>query len=234
MDPEQIKLGFLWYVIFLFSVVLHEFAHAVAAKYLGDNTAFEGGQVTLNPIPHMQREVFGTLVVPIISYILGGWMIGWASTPYDYRWARQNMKKSAVMSLAGPAANLLLIIVAVVLIRMGYVADVFYAPDSIDFSHVTASVSDGLFSSIAVFLSIVFSLNIILLFFNLLPLPTFDGSSILLFFLKGELANKIFEMINNPRFAFSSLFVAWYVFDYIFGSIHLIAINLLYPGISYY
>lgn len=233
MDPEQIKLGFLWYVIFLFSVVLHEFAHAIAAKKLGDNTAFEEGQVSLNPIPHMQREVFGTIIVPIISYIMGGWMIGWASAPYNYRWAEENKEKSAIMSLAGPAANLVLVIIAVILIRVGYAADVFYAPDSIDFSHITASDIGGIYSSIAIFLSIMFSLNIILLFFNLLPLPTFDGSSIILLFVKGDKAQKVFEIINNPRFAFFSLIIAWNIFDYIYGPIHLFAINLLYPGVAY-
>jgi Zn-dependent protease len=233
LDIEQLKLGFLWYIIFIFSLVLHEFAHAFAAFKLGDRTAFEAGQVSLNPIPHMQREVFGTIIVPIISFILGGWMIGWASTPFDYKWAEKNMEKSAIMSLAGPAANLALIILAVVLIRIAYAADIFYAPDSIDFSHITASNLGGLYSSIGTFLSILFSLNVILMFFNLLPLPTFDGSSILIFFVKGEQARKVFEVINNPRFAFFSLIIAWNVFDYIFGPIHLFAINLLYPGVSY-
>ena len=59
MDIEQIKLGIIWYLIFLFSLVLHEFAHAITAYKLGDKTAFEEGQVSLNPIPHMQREKFG-------------------------------------------------------------------------------------------------------------------------------------------------------------------------------
>lgn len=93
----------------------------------------------------MQREDFGIIIVPIVSYILGGWMIGWASAPYDYRWAEENKEKSAYMSLAGPAANLLLIIIAFLLIRIGYAVDIFYAPDSIDFSHVTASDAGGFF-----------------------------------------------------------------------------------------
>ena len=234
MDIEQIKLGILWYVIFLFSLVLHEFSHAIAAFKLGDRTAFEAGQVSLNPIPLLRREVFGTIIVPIASFIFGGWMLGWASTPFDYRWAEKNMEKSAIMSLAGPAANFALIILAVVLIRIGYAADIFYAPDSIDFSHVTASFEGGIYSTLSVFLSILFSLNLILMLFNLLPLPTFDGSNLLLFFVKGEQARKVFEFIHNPKFTFFSVFVAWNIFDYIFYPIHLFAINLLYPGVSYY
>jgi Zn-dependent protease len=233
LDIEQIKLGFLWYVIFLFSLVLHEFAHAITALKLGDRTAYEAGQVSLNPIPHMQREVFGTIIVPIASFILGGWMIGWASAPFNYKWAEKNMEKSAIMSLAGPAANLSLIIISFILMRIGYAADIFYAPDSIDFSHVTASINGGIYSNLSIFLSILFSLNLILLLFNLLPFPTFDGSSLLLFFVKGEQATKVFEFIHNPRFTIFSVIVAWNIFDYIFYPIHLFAINLLYPGVSY-
>ncbi len=73
--------GFLWYLAFLFSVVVHEASHAFAAMKLGDTTAYEGGQVTLDPLPHIKREPLGTVVVPVFSYLLGGWMIGWASAP---------------------------------------------------------------------------------------------------------------------------------------------------------
>jgi len=58
-----------------FSTILHEAAHAFSALKLGDSTAYEGGQVTLDPFPHIQREPFGTVIVPIISFFLGGWLI---------------------------------------------------------------------------------------------------------------------------------------------------------------
>jgi Zn-dependent protease len=234
MNPEQLKLGVLWYLIFLVSLVIHEFAHAITAYKLGDRTAFEEGQVSLNPIPHIRREIFGTVVVPILSFILGGWMFGWASTPYDYKWAEQNMRKSAKMALAGPASNLLLVVLAALLIRIGYAYGVFNAPASINFSAVTESSGGGLYGSLATILSIFFSLNLILMMFNLLPLPNFDGSSILLFFVEGEQAKKVFAFINNRSFFFISIFIAWRVFDYIFSPIHLFAINLLYPGVSYH
>ena len=66
-------------VAFLFSVTAHEASHAVAALRGGDPTAYLGGQVTLNPIPHVKRSPFGTVVVPFISFLFsGGWMIGWS------------------------------------------------------------------------------------------------------------------------------------------------------------
>jgi hypothetical protein len=99
MDPNLIANGAVWYVVFLFSLTCHEAAHALVAKWGGDPTAFRGGQVTLNPIPHMRREVFGTIIMPSLSDALGGWMIGWASAPYDPRWRERH---PAVRTRAGP------------------------------------------------------------------------------------------------------------------------------------
>ena len=64
----------LWYVAFLMSLTCHEAAHALVAKWGGDLTAYHSGQVTLNPLPHIQREPFGTVLVPIISLFLSGWI----------------------------------------------------------------------------------------------------------------------------------------------------------------
>lgn len=234
MGTEKILLGLIWYTVFIFSLVLHEFAHAFAGYRLGDDTAFRGGQVSLNPIPHIKREKFGTIIVPILSYIFGGWMIGWASAPFDYNWAARNKEKSAVMSLAGPTANFLLFFLAILMIRFGYVYGIFEAPKSINFSRVTASAEGSFFAPFVPILSIFFSLNLILFLFNLLPLPLFDGSSILLFFVRGKKADKVFEFIHNPGFKFVSILVAWRIFDYLFDPIHLFVINHLYPGVFYH
>ena len=71
-DQNLISLGLVWYVAFLFSLTVHEAAHALVALKLGDPTAYEGGQVTLNPLPHIKREPFGTVVVPLLSFGLAG------------------------------------------------------------------------------------------------------------------------------------------------------------------
>ena len=63
---------------------------------------------TLDPLPHIRREPFGMVVMPILSYVLAGFMIGWASAPYDPYWARAHRKKAALMAMAGPASNLAL------------------------------------------------------------------------------------------------------------------------------
>ena len=231
---EKLVNGLLWYIVFIFSITFHEAAHALISFKLGDTTAYEGGQVSMDPIPHIRREPIGTVVFPLLSYIMGGWMIGWASTPYDPHWALRFPKRSALMSLAGPASNLILVIIAFVLIRLGVMFDIFYAPDSINFSHVTAATSAGIFEGIAVFISIFFSLNLILCFFNLLPLPPLDGSGIVPLVLGEQTARTYMDIIQNRMFSLIGLLVAWKVFSYVFGPIHLLAINLLYPGAGYH
>src|SRR3990167_6103885 len=108
LTPEAVALGVVWYAVFLFSTTCHEAAHAWAAKLGGDPTAALGGQASINPLPHIQREPLGTVVVPVASYLLGGWMIGWASAPYDPLWAERHPRRAGLMALAGPGANLLL------------------------------------------------------------------------------------------------------------------------------
>ena len=83
MNPDVIALGLLWYVVFLLSTTCHEAAHALVAKWGGDLTTFHGGQVTLNPPPHIRRTPFGMVIFPLITYAMNGWMMGWASAPYD-------------------------------------------------------------------------------------------------------------------------------------------------------
>jgi len=231
---EKLAEGLLWYIAFLFSTTLHEASHALAAYKLGDKTAYEGGQLTLDPIPHMRRQPMGTIVVPIISFLIGGWMIGWASVPYDPHWAYNHPRSSAKMSAAGPAANLLLAILAALAIRAGMVAGVFSPPDTIDFSHVIDSTSGGVFATMAAFINILFSLNLLLFIFNLLPIPPMDGSGIIPIFLTEERAQRYLELVHNPMFSFIGIILAWNIFDFVYSPLHLAFVNLLfYPYASY-
>ncbi len=86
MTQEQLVLLPLWYAMFLLSITCHEAAHAFAAYRGGDLTAYREGQVTLNPLPHMRREPFGTIAIPFVTFLWMGWMMGWASAPYDPSW----------------------------------------------------------------------------------------------------------------------------------------------------
>jgi Zn-dependent protease len=83
LTPDLLVTGFIWYVAFLFSTTCHEASHALVAKLGGDDTAALGGQVSLNPIPHIRREPFGMVLIPLLAFFMSGSMIGWASAPYD-------------------------------------------------------------------------------------------------------------------------------------------------------
>jgi Zn-dependent protease len=231
---ETVIMGFLWYFVFVFSATAHEASHALTAYLLGDRTAYQGGQVTLNPVPHVQREPFGMIVFPIVTYAMGGWMMGWASCPYNPWWAQQYPRRAATMAVAGPSANLLLAILAGVLIRVGMAMGYFDAPGAIDFTHVTEPLVDGVMvKGLAAFLSIAFSLNLLLFVFNLIPLPPMDGSGVLEVALKGRALELYKSFRSHPHAALIGLFVAWYIFSPLYHPIHLLAINLLYPGVHY-
>src|SRR4026209_1158754 len=118
MDPA-IASGFIWFVAFLFSTTVHEAMHALVAWKGGDPTAYHGGQVSLSPIPHIRREPIGMLIVPLLTALTQAWAIGWASHPDAPRWAAHYPKRAALMAAAGPAGNLLIAFVAIVLIKIG-------------------------------------------------------------------------------------------------------------------
>jgi Zn-dependent protease len=231
---EILPLGFAWYVVFVISVTVHEAAHSFVAMKLGDKTAYHQGQVTLDPVPHIRREPIGMIIVPIVTFLLGGWMLGWASAPYDPYWAERYPKRAAWMGLAGPAGNVGLVLLAAVFIHIGIWTGMFYAPETITFSVVVEANSDGLVKGLAVMASIMFSLNLILFVFNLIPIAPLDGTSLMEFVLRGEALRKYRYAMRNPSIRIFGFIIAWTVFDVIFGPIHTIALNLLYPGSWYY
>jgi len=234
MRPDQIALAPMWYVIFLLSLTCHEGSHALAAKLGGDPTAFEGGQVTLNPIPHMKREPFGTILFPLLTYFMSGWMMGWASAPFDPRWAQRHPRRAAWMALAGPAANLALVLLAGAAIHVGIVAGIFALPESIRFTHVVAAAPGSVAEGAATFLSILFSLNLLLMAFNLLPLPPLDGITAIGVFLPERAALRVAQWGHQPAFMLLGMVVAWRLFGYLFDPIFNLGLMLLYPGQHYY
>jgi len=237
LTPEFLSLGLIWYIVFLFSTTCHEASHALAAKLGGDLTAFHGGQVTLNPAPHVQREPFGMLLVPVISYALGGWMIGWASAPYDPFWQARHPRRAGLMSLAGPAANFALMIIAAICIRVGMSAGVFHAPASAGFTTITEvsnpETASNLLKFATTFLSILFFQNLLLGTFNLLPVPPLDGSTGITLLMNERTALRYLEFIREPMFAMAGIVAAWYLFDKVFDPVFTIALNVLYPGAGY-
>ncbi len=229
ITPDTLVLGAVWYGVFLFSLTCHEAAHALAALWGGDTTAYESGQVTLNPRPHIQREPMGTVLVPLVSFVLAGWMMGWASAPYDPYWAQRYPRRAAWMAAAGPAANLLLVFVAAFFIRVGFMLDVFHAPRRWSFTSIIEARDEGTMGAIAMLLSVLFVLNLLLFLFNLIPLPPLDGGSIVTLFMDERTGERFREVTSE--FGFIGLILAWYSFQYIFGPVYAFAVGLLYTGV---
>jgi Zn-dependent protease len=232
-DPNTLAMLPLWFVVFLLSLTCHEASHALAAMWGGDLTAFHGGQVTLDPRPHIRREPFGTIIVPIASYLLSGWMMGWASAPYDPHWQDRHPKRAALMALAGPIANLALVLVAAAAIRGGILAGVFAPPASAGFTHLVTAAQGSIFEPVGTFLSILFSLNLLLAAFNILPVPPLDGITAIGLELSEENARKVALLGRNPSFTFVGIFIAWQIFNYVFNPLFLFGLRLLYPGETY-
>jgi Zn-dependent protease len=162
-DPARILLNL---IPMLLSLSVHEFAHALAADRLGDNTPRAQGRLTLSPLAHY--DLFGTFIVPGIATLLSGFaLIGWAR-PVEFVPAnltrRLSMRQgAAVVALAGPLSNLLLAVIAAA--GLGAVGQ--WWPAQLEGS----PVGD--------LLEALFLMNIGLFIFNLLPLPPLDGSHLL-------------------------------------------------------
>ena len=234
VNTEFLIAGVLWYVVFLLSTTCHETAHAWAAKLGGDLTAFHGGQVSLDPIPHIRREPFGMVIFPWLTYVTGGWMMGWASAPFDPLWSQRYPRRAAWMSLAGPGANFTLAIFAGILIHIGMWTGYFRYPESVGFTHVVEPAAAGIASGAATFVSILFSLNLLLGTFNLIPVPPLDGYGVLGLLVSEDAARRI-QNFGRSLGAFSiiGLLLAWQVFGPLFQPIFSFAMRALYPGTEY-
>jgi Zn-dependent protease len=230
MNPQFLVLGLIWYIVFLFSTTCHEGAHSLIAHLGGDPTAFHGGQVSLNPLPHIRREPVGLVIVPILSYFVAHWMIGWASAPYNPEWQQRFPRRAAWMALAGPAANFVLVIVAAISIHVGILAGAFRMPQSVGFTHVVEAAAAGNADFAATFLSILFVLNLLLGTFNLLPVPPLDGNTVVTLFMPQSAALKFVHWTRTSGFGMAGMLLAWVLYDKIFDFIFRVALAALYPG----
>ncbi len=210
LSPEFLALGFIWYVVFLFSTTCHEAAHALVAKIGGDETASLGGQVTLNPVPHIQREPWGMVVIPILMLIINQSIIGWASAPYDPHWERRHPRRAAWMALAGPAANYTLMLIAAIGLRVGW---------SQGWLH-RGSFAESLIGA-------MFSLNLLLGTFNLLPVTPLDGSTAIMLVMGETRAQRYLDWLRGNSYGILGLVVAVFAFRYVYGPIEAFATEVL-------
>ena len=229
MDADRLLFGLVAYIVLLLSLTVHEAAHAWAAMRGGDPTAYLGGQVSLDPRPHIRREPFGMVFAPLLFWFVGGMMIGWASTPLDPRWAYVHPKRAAVMAAAGPLANLALVLLAAVALRIGVAAG-WFEPFPQSRFELALAPGGGVAESVIFVLSWVFSLNVILFVFNLIPVPPLDGSSAIGLFISEQNARRLQEWMSQPMLAFGGLLLAWMVMRSVVSPVLSFAVGVLYLG----
>lgn len=158
------KYGVTVFVVALvfYSIILHEISHALVSYWLGDDTAKRMGRLSLNPLKHI--DMFGTVILPLLMYFTAGVIFGYAKpvplNPYNYK----NIKRDTGLSaLAGPTTNILIAIVFALLFHLN---------------------SGAQFIPVVCFYVVFF--NLLLAFFNLIPVPPLDGSKVLGMFLPDE------------------------------------------------
>jgi Zn-dependent protease len=195
-------------LILLMSVVLHEVAHGYAALYYGDHTAEYQGRLTLNPLRHL--DPMGSIVVPIVSYLFGGFVFGWAKpVPYNPHNLKSGRWPEAFVALAGPLTNLMIALVFGVILRVG----IHHAAGQ-GFLYITATI--------------VF-VNILLAVFNLMPLPPLDGSKLLF----ALFPQKLYEMRGFfERYGFV-LVLIFILFIWQFVEPVVEVVFRLFTGVSY-
>jgi Zn-dependent protease len=172
---------FIAFIVLLFSLTVHEMAHAWMADRLGDPTARLLGRVSLNPIVH--ADPIGTVVFPLLSMISGATLIGWAKpVPVNLRYLRHPRRDYMLVAAAGPVSNLLLAVSASILLAI-----VPISPQTLGESNVSVPI--------AALLSRLVQLNVLLAVFNMIPIPPLDGGNVL----AGLLPPNLSGLFNRMR-----------------------------------
>ena len=179
-------------IVLVFSAIIHEYMHGFVADKLGDPTARQMGRLTLNPLPHI--DLFGSIIVPLLM-ILGnfGFVFGWAKpvpvNPYNLRDQKYGWAKVAI---AGPAGNLVLALMFGIFLRF--------------FSAFNANLTS--------FLIVIVWVNLILMIFNLVPIPPLDGSRVLAAFLPAKVQAAYFSLEKYGLFLVLLFMMFGYNFIY--------------------
>jgi Zn-dependent protease len=165
---------FIAFIVLLFSLTVHESAHAWTANRLGDPTARDLGRISLNPVVH--ADLIGTVVFPLLALLGGVPLIGWAKpVPVDVRRLRQPRRDYVLVAAAGPASNLALALCAALVLRLVPVSPVMLGEPNVS-------------APIASLLTRAILLNVLLAVFNMIPIPPLDGGNVLAGLLPRRLA----------------------------------------------
>jgi Zn-dependent protease len=171
---------FISFIVLLFSLTVHEMAHAWTADRLGDPTARLLGRVSLNPIVH--ADLIGTVLFPLVSLASGAMLIGWAKpVPVTLRYLRQPRRDYMIVAAAGPISNLILAVFAAIVLAI-----VPVSPQTLGEPNVSVPI--------ATLLTRLVNLNVLLAVFNMLPIPPLDGGNVLAGLLPPDLSSVFNKM----------------------------------------
>lgn len=181
------------------SAIVHEVAHGWVALRCGDPTARDAGRLTLDPRAHL--DGFGSVVLPLVMALLGGPVFAFARpVPYNPRRLRNPRRDELLVALAGPASNLLQAALGALVLRLGW--------DALVGAALSGGISLEVVGWVVNVLTTYVSVNLVLCFFNLIPLPPLDGSKVVLFFLGGEARASYYRL---EQYAMPILIVVLYV-----------------------
>jgi Zn-dependent protease len=156
---------FISFIVLLFSLTVHEMAHALTADRLGDPTARLLGRISLNPVVH--ADLIGTVVFPLLALVTGAPLIGWAKpVPVDVRRLRHQRRDYVFVAAAGPASNLVLAILSASVLAVLPISPLTLGEPNISVP-------------LAAILSQAMQLNVLLAVFNMIPIPPLDGGNVL-------------------------------------------------------
>ena len=190
-------------VAVILGIVVHESAHALAAYALGDKTARSRGRISLNPLHHI--DPFGTVLLPLLLILAGGPVFAFAKPVPIYLGNLKHPKRDEIIvSLAGPASNIVL-----ALIGAFALSELVTYPDAL-IGLLGASGVQLMVSFLVTFMSV----NLSLAFFNLIPLPPLDGSSVLVLLLRGQALQQYYRI---QQYAMPILIVVLYLLPQLTG-----------------
>jgi Zn-dependent protease len=201
----------IYMVVLLMAISCHEAGHAWMSYKYGDDTAFMLGRVTINPVKH--TDPIGTLLIPILSFVLGSMggalanipLIGWGKpTPVNPRKWTKYRQANVMVSIAGIGANLILATIGFAIFKTLIGSGIF----QVVFQGGRARVDAGSLEPLAILLTYMVTLNVSLAVFNLLPFPPLDGSKVLQTFLP-ESFQPIFAVLEQYGFLILMLLVYW-------------------------
>lgn len=204
-ETLSISQGIFPFLIIIYSIILHEIAHGYAAYVQGDKTAERAGRLTLNPLPHI--DMVGSVIVPFVAFFTAGTFFGWAKpVPYNPYNIRTKIGL-AFVAAAGILTNLLVALLSGVAFKILLAQGL-----------LTDGVGKALFT--------ILSVNVSLAFFNLIPIPPFDGMAILqALFPRMNIDNRF---IYNPLYMIIAIIGASVLYGMMMPSIFAVIASSLY------